>query len=107
MGFYVEPTGSTPLAWCKENGAKVMNVVPLDADTFELVRKQKRFILCAMDANCIGIMITPRELRRFVMEHAGTAAGFVIPEEAIFTHKPYLRDAEQEYRDLGKYDWFS
>ena len=101
MGFYIEPpNGETPLKWCNDHGAKLLprNMTPT-TETYVQLRDRKLVMCMCIQQGLVGIVLSPREMRRFMND--GQVSGILaIPEEEIFTHKPYLRDAEQEYKDL-------
>ena len=101
MGFYIEPpNGETPLKWCKDHGAKLLpRNMPPTTETYVKLRDRKLVMCMCIQQGLVGIVLSPREMRRFIND--GQVSGiFAVPEEDIFTHKPYLRDAEQEYKDL-------
>lgn len=102
MGFYIEPpNGETPLQWCKDHGAKVLpRSMPPTTETYVKLREQKLVMCMCIQHGLVGIILSPREMRRFMCD--GLVGGILaMPEEEVFRHKPYLREAEQEYKDLG------
>jgi hypothetical protein len=105
MGFYIEPpNGEAPLQWCKEHGARfVPRSLPPTTETFVVLRDRTLVMCMCIQQGLVGIILSPREMRRFMND--GQVSGILaIPEEEIFTHKPYLRDAEQEYVELGMWE---
>jgi hypothetical protein len=79
---------------------------PIPRMTFDKIRAQKMFLLCAIQFETIvvGICLTPRMMQRYYQDHAGHLQWLVVPEDLIFEMKPYLREGEQEYKDKGMYD---
>ena len=101
MGFYIEPpNGEAPLQWCRDRGAKLLPCnMPPTSENYVKLRERKLVLLCAIQHGLVGIILSPREMRRF--DAGDNVQGWLaIPEEEVFQHKPYLREAEQEYQDL-------
>lgn len=106
MGFYVEPKDMSPEEWVKQNAQLVCTMGSIPRKTFDKIRAQKMFLLCAImfEPIVVGICLTPRIMQQYYKDHAGHLLWFVVPEDKIFAMKPYLREGEQEYKDKGMYD---